>query len=144
MGGATAMMTAAQNRGLDGLILIDAWNIGGAVEGRETREGLIASFNDFGHALHGASPESVADEVLAKRGQWDLAAVAPKVAPTPVLSVTAKYGGAVPNRVVTAALRKARVRVTAVELNSDHPFSDHRIALAQTVVDWLDRLPVRP
>jgi hypothetical protein len=30
--------------------------------------------------------------------------------------------------------------VTAVEMNTDHPFSDHRIELATTVVSWLQRL----
>jgi hypothetical protein len=57
-----------------------------------------------------------------------------------VLSVTAKYSFAPQNRPVTAALRRAGARVTAIEMNSDHPFADHRIALAQTVVGWLNRL----
>ena len=73
MGGATAMMTAAHGSGLDGLILIDAWNIAsGTSKGAVTRDELIAGFDDFGNSLHGATPESVADEVVAKRSQWDL------------------------------------------------------------------------
>jgi pimeloyl-ACP methyl ester carboxylesterase len=141
MGGATAFMTAASASGLDGLILIDAWNIGDTSHGRETRETLISGFDDFGNALHGASPASVADEVVAKRDGWNLVASAPKLARTPVLTVTARYGGAVPNRDVTAALRKAgNRRVTAIEMDTDHPFSDHRIALASTVIRWLQGL----
>ena len=73
MGGATAMMTAASATGLDGLILIDAWNIAaGTSKGAISRAELIQSFDDFGNSLHGATPESVADEVVAKRSQWDL------------------------------------------------------------------------
>ena len=34
----------------------------------------------------------------------------------------------------------AGVCVTAVEMDTDHPFSDHRIALATTVVRWLQGL----
>jgi 5-enolpyruvylshikimate-3-phosphate synthase len=30
--------------------------------------------------------------------------------------------------------------VTAIEMATDHAFSDHRIALAQAVVGWLDKL----
>lgn len=68
-------------------------------------------------------------------------AVASRLANLPILTVTAKFGAAEENRPTTAALRTAgNRRVTAIEMNSDHPFADHRIALAQTVVGWLDRL----
>jgi pimeloyl-ACP methyl ester carboxylesterase len=146
MGGATAMETAAHNSGLDGLILLDAWNIAaGTSRGAISREELVKGFDDFGNALHGATPETVADEVVAKRSNWDLVALAPRLANLPILTVTAKYGGAEENRPTTAALRKAgNKRVTAIELNSDHPFADHRVALAQIVVGWLNRLPVTP
>lgn len=142
MGGATAMMTAAGARGLDGLILIDAWNIAeGTSKGATTRDELIAGMDDFGNSLHGATPESVADEVIAKRAQWDLVAVSPRLAQLPILTVTAKYGGALENRPTTAALRRAgNRRVTAVEMDSDHAFSDHRIALASTIVGWLQSI----
>jgi len=140
MGGATAAMTAAGDRRLDGLILIDAWNI--AATARETsRPALVAGFDDFGNALHGASPESTADEVLAHGGAWDLVAVAPRLTGFPVLTVTALHGGAVDNRPVAAALRKAgNRRVTTIEMDTDHPFSDHRIALGSAVVRWLQNL----
>lgn len=145
MGGATAAMAAASTSGLDGLILIDAWNIAAAnSKGAIGRAELIQGFDDFGNALHGATPETVADEVVAKRSQWDLVTLAPRLANLPILTVTAKFGGAQENRPTTAALRKANRRVTAIEMNSDHSFADHRIALAQTIVGWLDRLPVRP
>lgn len=143
MGGATAMETAAHNSGLDGLILLDAWNIAaGTSKGAISREELVKGFDDFGNALHGATPESTADEIVSKRSQWDLVALAPSLTMLPILTVTAKFGGAEENRPTTAALRKAgNQRVTAIELNSDHPFADHRIALAQVVVGWLNRLP---
>ena len=147
MGGATAMVTAAHNSGLDGLILIDAWNIAfGTSKGAITRDAMIAGFDDFGNSLHGATPETTADEVIAKPSQWDLRALGPRLANLPILTVTAKYGAADENRPTTAALRKAgNRRLTAIEMNSDHSFADHRIALCQAVVGWLDRLPpVRP
>src|SRR4029079_12883951 len=93
MGGATAFMTAAGTSGLDGLILVDAWNIAGRnSHGAQTRDEMVRGFDDFGNALHGATPESVADEVFAKRAQWNLVAAAAKHAKLPVLTVNAAYG----------------------------------------------------
>jgi len=141
MGGATAAMTAAGAEGLDGLILIDAWNIaGGTSKGAVSRDEMIRAFDDFGNSLHGAWPESVADEVIARRSEWDLRTAASRLTSFPILTVTAKYGGAEENRATTAALRKANAHVTAIEMDTDHPFSDHRIALASTVIRWLQAL----
>ncbi len=145
MGGATAMMTAAHNSGLDGLILIDAWNIAfGTSKGAVSRDEMIAGFDDFGNSLRGATPASVADEVLARRNEWDLVAAAPRLGHLRILTVTAKYGAASENVPTTAALRRSGARLTAVEMPTDHPFADHRIALSQTVVGWLNRLRARP
>jgi pimeloyl-ACP methyl ester carboxylesterase len=145
MGGATAFMTAAGARGLDGLILIDAWNIAkGTSKGAFNRSEMIAGFDDFGNSLHGGTPASVADEVIAKRSQWDLVAAAARIGRTPVLTINAKYGIGARNQPVTDALRKAGARVTEVMIDSDHSFSDHRLALAATVTRWLQQLPVKP
>jgi pimeloyl-ACP methyl ester carboxylesterase len=142
MGGATATITAAGASGLEGLILIDAWNPAlGTSKGAVTRDQLVAAFDDFGHSLHGATPETVADEVVAKRDQWNLVALAPRLAQLPILSVSAKYGLADKYEAMTAALRKSgNKRVTAIEMDTDHSFSDHRIALSSAVVRWLQAL----
>ena len=142
MGGAAAAMTAASASGLDGLILVDAWNPAGKTSrGADTRDALVKGFDDFGHSLHGATPETVADEVIAKRSQWDLVAAASRLGRFPVLSVTARYGLAQENRPTTAAIRRAgNRRVTAIEMDTDHSFADHRIALASAVVRWLQGL----
>jgi uncharacterized protein len=145
MGGATAFMTAAGTTGLDGLILLDAWNIaGGTSKGAISRDELVRGFDDFGNALHGATPETIADEVIARRAQWDLVAAAPRLAKLPVLSVSGKFGLAQANRPTTAAIRSAgNGQVTSIEMVTDHSFADHRIALATAVVRWLQALPLR-
>jgi len=144
MGGATAFMTAAGTSGLDGLILVDAWNIAGRnSHGAQTRDEMVRGFDDFGNALHGATPESVADEVFAKRAQWNLVAAAAKLAKLPVLTINAAYGIGAANQPVTKALQSAGAHVTAVTIQSDHSFTDHRMALAATVTGWLQRLWVR-
>jgi len=134
---------------LAGLILLDAWNIAAdaaqaRTAGAAGRAGLTAGLDDFGHSLHGATPESVADEIIARGPNWSLPALAPRLARLPVLTITALHGGAAENRAATAALRQAGARVTAREIDSDHPFADHRIALAAEVVRWLQTLQTLP
>ena len=137
MGGATAALTAASSEGLDGLILLDAWDI--AASSRSgSRAQLISGMNDFGNSLHGATPDSVSDEVIARGAQWDLVKAAPNLRGIPVLNVGATYGNAAEVGTITAALRSSgNSRVTAVDIASDHGFADHRIALASRVVGWL-------
>jgi len=144
MGGATAFMTAAGSTGLEGLILIEAWNIAaGNSKGAVTREELAKGFDDFGNSLHGATPESVADDAVAHRSQWDLVEAARRLHGLRVLTVNARYGIGERNRPVTAALQSSGAQVTAVLMDTDHSFSDHRIALSKAVVSWLQSLPMR-
>jgi pimeloyl-ACP methyl ester carboxylesterase len=141
MGGATAAMTASSAIGLDGLILIDAWNVaGGTSKGAVTRDALVRGFDDFGNSLHGATFESVADEAVAKGSQWDLVKAGGRMRGLRVLTVNARYGIGERNRPVTAAMKSSGAQVTAIEMDTDHSFSDHRIALSSAIVNWLDGL----
>ena len=48
------------------------------------------------------------------------------------------------SRQQSAALRKAGNRhVAAIEMGTDHSFSDHRIALAAAVTRWLQQLRIK-
>jgi uncharacterized protein len=144
MGGATAMMTAASATDLDGLILIEPWNIAvGNSKNATTREELAKGMDDFGNSLHGATPESVADEAVTKRAQWDLVAAAHHLRGLPVLMLTARYGIGDRDKPVTAAMTSAGAKVTPIQMDTDHSFSDHRIALSKAVVSWLQSLPTR-
>jgi uncharacterized protein len=144
MGGATAMMTAASTTDLDGLILIEPWNIAaGNSKNATTREQLAKGMDDFGNSLHGATPESVADEAVTKRAQWDLVAAAHHLRGLPVLMLTARYGIGDRDKPVTAAMTSAGAKVTPIQMDTDHSFSDHRIALSKAVVSWLQSLPTR-
>ena len=69
--------------------------------------------------------------------------MAPHLARTPILTIYATHGGAAENRVTAEALRRAGARVTAREIDSDHPFADHRIAMEAEVVRWLRELETR-
>ena len=145
MGGATATMTASGTKGLEGLVLIDPWNpSAGTSKGAVTREQMAKGFDDFGHSLHGATPESVADEVVAKRAQWNLVEAAHGLRGLPVLMLTARYGIGDRDRPFTEAMKSDGARVTAIQMETDHSFSDHRITLSEAIVRWLQSLPVKP
>ena len=115
----------------------------GNSKGATTRDELARGFDDFGNALHGATPETVADDAVANRAKWDLVQAASHYHGLPVLMLTARYGIGDRDLPVTAAMRSADARVTAIRMDTDHSFSDHRMALAATVTDWLQRLWVR-
>jgi len=149
MGGGIAALVAARHTDVAGVVLLDAWNIGATAKqlasgGAKARQTFVAEANDFGRALSGATPETIADELASNGGRWNLLSTAEPLRATPILSIAALGGGFEENRALTAAFRKhGNQRVTALELDSDHGFADHRIALARAVADWLAQLPTR-
>jgi 5-enolpyruvylshikimate-3-phosphate synthase len=44
---------------------------------------------------------------------------------------------------MTEAMEAAGAKTNAVQIDSDHSFTDHRMALAATVTDWLASLPIK-
>jgi pimeloyl-ACP methyl ester carboxylesterase len=147
MGGGIATLVAARNQGLAGLVLLDAWNIGKsgsdiAAGGQKARSEFIAGADDFGHALVGATPASLADELALLDRRWNLLSATEALRALPVLSIYATHGGAGDNVELVEALKRAgNVRVGGIEMDSDHAFADHRIKLAQVIADWLSALP---
>jgi pimeloyl-ACP methyl ester carboxylesterase len=131
---------------LAGVVLLDAWDIGRDVQRmRETgpagRQAMLAAMDDIGHSLGPITAADIADN-LARRGDaWHLASLAPRLARTPVLTIYARHDGAAGNKEFADRLRRQNgAAVTAVELDSGHDFADKRIALAGSVVGWLQRM----
>jgi len=146
MGGMAAAVAASGDPPPAGLILLDAWDI--AVTARETRAAgaagraaFIDGLDDLGHSLGPITAADLADNVIRRGEEWDMKALAPKLARLPVLSVYAAHGIKADNEAVVAVLRaQPGARVEALEMDSDHAFADHRIALASEVVRWLHAL----
>jgi pimeloyl-ACP methyl ester carboxylesterase len=156
MGGFAAAATAARDAQppegppLAGLILIDAWNIAGdsaalRTGGAAARKLFIDGFDDIGRSLGPVGAADLADELARPGRSWDLRDLAPLLSRLPVLTVYATHGGAEDNKALAAAIAQAGKgsaagKLTARELDSDHSFADHRIALAAEVVRWLGML----
>jgi pimeloyl-ACP methyl ester carboxylesterase len=150
MGGFAAASAARRDGKLAGVILLDAWNVGGeegaafAKLGPKARAAMARkAFDDLGNALAGTSPAAIADEIAVHAAAWNLRTWAPRLTRAPMLVVGAAKAGGAENHAIAQAVAQAGGKVTDITLPTDHPFSDHRIALAATVVRWLDALPAR-
>jgi len=147
MGGFATAAHARHDPRLSGVILLDAWNVGatGNVFNEAkgpAREALIAKeFDDLGNSLQGATAASTAAEVIAHRVDWNTLSWAKDLTHSPLLVIGAAKAGGAENRKLADAVKAAGGQVTAITIDSDHPFSDHRIALAAEVVSWLQKLP---
>lgn len=104
---------------------------------------LSAFLADQGMApLNGCTPDGLAREVAAHAARWAFPARVPALKDRTVLVVTADDGLAGMNDAFAAALRKdGDTHVTTQHFATDHSYSDKRIELSQTVLEWLAGLP---
>jgi pimeloyl-ACP methyl ester carboxylesterase len=95
--------------------------------------------------LAGCTPESLAKEVVAHADAWRFPAKAEVLKTRPALIVTSDDGLAPSDDLLAAALRKdGDAKVTAAHFATDHGYSDKRLELSKTVLDWLKGLPAAP
>jgi dienelactone hydrolase len=147
MGGFCAAAIARSDHGLAGAILIDPWDVGedGAMLRHDPKS--LASyakenFYDMGHAVRGASPLGVAREIQAAR-DWDYVGWARDLAGRPLLVIgaSAKEGNGKESQALADAIGRLDASgLKAVMMPTDHGFSDHRIALTETILAWLDKI----
>jgi len=145
-GGFATARYAAAHDDVMAVLLLDAWHP--EEDGRQfrgnaaKRAAAVAGLDDLGNSLVGADAESLVREVEQGGADWDLLALAPKLATRPLLTVWADRGGlAESNKALADALQSAGAKhLTATHFPTDHAFSDHRIALSRTVVAWLETL----
>jgi acetyl esterase/lipase len=139
MGGWVTALTAAQDRGLIGAILISAADMGDM--GQLPREKVAAEMADNMEALAGVTAESMADEVIANHEAFSLNNAVAGLAHLPLLVLTANDGLAPrADSLVKAIQAKGGKQVTTIHAETDHGWSDHRIYLETVVIDWIAQL----
>jgi uncharacterized protein len=89
--------------------------------------------------LAGTSPAALQREAQANAAAWSFAALAAKIGPRPVLDITANDGLRASNEELVTALTHTGAQVTSLHMDTDHGFSDHRIALETAILAWLDK-----
>jgi uncharacterized protein len=149
MGGFVALQAGALDPDIKAIVTISAADLGTsraqAVRSDQRdlfAKGLAAGLAAEGMApLAGVSPQMLASEVLANAAKWNFVERASKFASRPLLVITSDDGLTPPNDAFVDAVKKSGNReVNTVHIPTDHSYSDHRITLQQTVLDWLARL----
>jgi pimeloyl-ACP methyl ester carboxylesterase len=141
MGGFMAADAAVDDPAVAGLFLIDPWDISETAASLSSKEGqaawLAEATGDL-PPLSGTSAEALSQEMTANAARFDLSARVIAFGQRPFSIVGAERGiGATARRIGGAAQSvwpAAQVQV----MPTDHSFSDHRIALADLLVRWLD------
>ena len=73
--------------------------------------------------------------------KWNYMNCVPLLKNRPVLVLEADDRNTSDNQELADRLRKGGdARVTEVHMHTDHPFSDHRIAMQAAIVNWLESL----
>jgi uncharacterized protein len=139
MGGWVAAHTASRDRALTGVILIsmaDMSQIGG-----RSREKAVAEMADDMETLAGVTAESMADDMTATAKNYVMFNAAPGLVQIPMLVLTSNdHLGPQADSLVAAVKAKGGTRVTAMHVDTDHGYSDHRIALESIIITWLANL----
>jgi len=146
MGGYMAASAAAHNPQVAAAVLISAWNIGAEYESRRhssseatTIAGEAKSLAEDSNLvpLAGTSGETLAREIYKNQQALNFIQLAPAIAPRPVFVITASDGLAPADHALVEALRKAGdTHVTEQHWDTDHSYSDRRMELANTILEW--------
>jgi len=148
MGGFMARYAAAQDPGIKAVALISAADMGvdkiesipAAYRSRAV-DPIAKALAEEGLAPLAATAHDLAEEAVANADAWNVPALAPKLATRPVFVITSDDGLAPSNDAFVAALKKSgSTHVTTLHLTTDHSYSDHRIALETSILNWLATL----
>jgi diadenosine tetraphosphate (Ap4A) HIT family hydrolase/acetyl esterase/lipase len=141
MGGFMAADAVAGDPKAAGAILIDAWDIGkqkADLVDPAKRKTALENLRDSTPPLAGTSAELLAKEIETTSAKLDLEALSARIADRPVLMIGAEHAGAPTTRKLAAAARQAQAKaLTETYMDTDHSFSDSRIALEAEVLRWL-------
>ncbi|WP_263352344.1 alpha/beta hydrolase family protein [Acidicapsa acidisoli] len=149
MGGFMAAYAGAQDPAILGIGLISAANMsdwaGGYVPADHeaaNRTRLLKSLADNDILpLAGCTAESLADEMLSHRKQWNFVDYAAMFGNRPLLLITSDDGlSPAATRLATTVRALGGTHVTEQHFQTDHSYSDQRIALQVAVLNWLATL----
>ena len=137
MGGFMVSYVAAHDPEIAGLAMISAWNIGATMSG-PTETHRVDMFPAAAPRLAGTTPAGLQAEAEANAAKWNYLDYAEALKTRPVLILEAHDRNLSYNKDMKVALQKAgNTRVMETYVETDHSFSDHRIALQVAVLEWL-------
>ncbi|HVW71071.1 MAG TPA: alpha/beta fold hydrolase [Steroidobacteraceae bacterium] len=151
-GGDVAALVASRTPGLLGTVLLAPWDVSSTRKAwqkvpTEQRDRLATKFFfDANGRLAGVDPQSLGEDVMRSSARLDLARCAPALTGHTMLVVTALHDD--PGDQALELLAELRARnaphLSSIQLDSDHGFNDHRVALEAVVLRWLGTLDGAP
>ena len=145
MGGFAALMAGAKDKAVSCTVGIAAANLGGRPADSMTQDALtgFASYTDSLTMLATEGGKAVVGQMLARQGEFDTRKLSPEFAGRSVLLIAGEQDTVLPPAVYHAPLVEAFGKTDGLDLThlvmqGDHSFSWTRLALAETVVDWLN------
>lgn len=142
MGGWVTAHTLAADPALLGGVMISAGDLGRAGKAPpEMRDQLVAFMNDSRETLNGATGETMVGELMGPHADWTLPALAPMLKDRRTLVLySADFVKADSENLIAAMQAAGATRMQTRFEDTDHSWSDKRIALQAAVVNWLEAL----
>jgi acetyl esterase/lipase len=138
MGGWVVAHTASHDHSLMGAVFISMADMGQL--GARPRAQAVAAMADDMETLADETPERMVDELATHAKEFVVSGTAEGLAQIPLLAITANDHLAPQTDALVAAIRAKGGKVSTVHMDTDHGYSDHRIALESAVIAWLSGL----
>jgi pimeloyl-ACP methyl ester carboxylesterase len=145
LGSFAALQAGARDPRVKAIAAISPWSphVAGedAARDPQVRQQVRDAWQSAMGPLKGTSGEVLAEEAIRRGPEWRFERLAPRLADRSVLLVggTRDRGTTLYMAPLAAALKATpSVRLSEAVIDTDHNFSDRRVALARTVIAWLD------
>jgi len=147
MGGFAAISATAHNPKVRAAVLISAASLGHRFaelkpEDKDKAVALYVSKVDPADLLPlaGTTPAALGAELFDHRAEWDFITLAPAIGKRPILLITADDGTGPNSEALLQVLKQdGNTQSEHIAIKTDHPFSDHRIALETDIINWLNQ-----
>lgn len=138
-GGNVVVTTAARDHGLRGIVMISAGDMERIADAPPAARLAFAETAIDG--LADMTPQKLVDELLRDKDVLSFKTATPRLVDTPLLALYSDDGLAAHTTDLVAGIRAAGGhQVTALHVTTDHSWSDRRVLLQTTVLDWINRL----
>jgi pimeloyl-ACP methyl ester carboxylesterase len=151
-GGEVAARIASRDPGLLGTALLAPWDVSSTrrewekIPPEQQANTATRFFFDANGRLAGTDPQSLREDVMRSGASLDLTRDAATLTDRTLLVVTASHDS--PDDQALGLLTDLRSRhaphLASIQLDTDHAFNDHRIALQAAVLHWLATLDGAP
>ena len=142
MGGFVAAYATAHEPKVFATALISAASLGPAsARHRASDPQFWERWNENASRLVGTTAKQLVQEVDGDAAKWNYMNCVPQLKDRPVFILEADDRNTSDNQELANRLRQAGdTQVTEIHMHTDHPFSDHRIAMQAAIVNWLNAI----